>query len=144
MVEVKWKALREAKPSEILVRFLFGGVCTVVATLVAERYGPAAGGLFLAFPAIFPAGATLIESRERKQKRLVGADGTVRGRMAAGSDAAGAALGCIGLAVFGFVVWRFVPNHSSALVVTIATCLWAVIVPLLWELRKRRIFGRTK
>ena len=35
----------------------------------AKRYGPGVAGLFLAFPAIFPAGATLIEKHEKEKKR---------------------------------------------------------------------------
>jgi hypothetical protein len=60
--------------------------------------------LFLAFPAIFSAGASLIESHERRKKREIGKVGTNRGRMAAGSDAAGAAIGYVGLALFGWIV----------------------------------------
>jgi hypothetical protein len=40
---------------------LLGGVVTVVAGLLAKHYGPVFGGLFLAFPAIFPASATLVD-----------------------------------------------------------------------------------
>jgi Protein of unknown function (DUF3147) len=50
------------------VRFLFGGICTVGAGLIARRYGPGIGGLFLAFPAIFPASATLIQTHEKEKK----------------------------------------------------------------------------
>src|ERR1700749_102301 len=87
MIEFRPSALKESKPHEYLLRFLFGGACCVLAGLVAKRYGPEIGGLFLAFPAIFPAGASLIESHERRKKREIGKDGTNRGRMAAGSDA---------------------------------------------------------
>jgi len=38
---------------------------TVIAGLIAFRFGPVVGGLFLAFPAIFPASATLIERHGR-------------------------------------------------------------------------------
>jgi len=54
-------ALRQTKWYEYAVRFLFGGTITVLAGLIAKQYGPTLGGLFLAFPAIFPAGATLVE-----------------------------------------------------------------------------------
>jgi hypothetical protein len=43
------------------LRFVFGGMVTAVTGLIAKKYGPGAAGVFLAFPAIFPAGATLIE-----------------------------------------------------------------------------------
>ena len=38
--------------------FFFGGLITAVAGVIAQRFGPIIGGLFLAFPAIFPASAT--------------------------------------------------------------------------------------
>src|ERR1700761_3386491 len=89
MIKVDLSSLRETKPHEYAMRFLFGGICTVLAGLVAKRFGPAVGGLFLAFPAIFPAGASLIEDHEKKRKAEYGLDGTVRGRLAASIDAAG-------------------------------------------------------
>jgi hypothetical protein len=46
---------------EYAVRFLFGGFITAVAGIIAKEFGPGIGGLFLAFPAIFLASATLIE-----------------------------------------------------------------------------------
>ena len=75
-------------------------MATVLAGLIATHFGPGPGGLFLAFPAIFPATATLIEAHEKKRKAKTGHDGTNRGRMAASIDAAGASLACIGLAGF--------------------------------------------
>ncbi len=50
------------------IRFLFGGLITVAAGIIAKRFGPGIGGLFLAFPAIFPASATLIEKHEKEKK----------------------------------------------------------------------------
>jgi hypothetical protein len=96
--------IKETKPIELGVRFLFRGLCTVAAGLMARRYGPAIGGLFLAFPAILPASATLIQAHEKEKKAQIGSDGTRRGRMSASVDAAGAALGCCGLSYSpGFV-----------------------------------------
>ena len=142
MVELKLSALKETRPHQYLVRFLFGGAATVLAGLVARHYGPAFGGLFLAFPAIFPASVTLIESHEKERKRELGYDGTHRGRMAASIDAAGAALGCLALMGFALVLWRLLPGHSPWLVIPVATALWIVIAFALWELRKQRLFGR--
>src|ERR1039457_5725039 len=53
---------------DFAVRFVFGGIVTALAGLIATRYGPGVAGLFLAFPAMFPAGATLIEKQEREKK----------------------------------------------------------------------------
>ncbi len=64
IVSAKLAALKGIKFHEFALRFLFGGFCTVAAGIVARRFGPEIGGLFLAFPAIFPAGASLIEKHE--------------------------------------------------------------------------------
>ena len=48
---------------------------TVAAGLIAARFGPVIGGLFLAFPAIFPASATLIEKHVRERKEKAGLPG---------------------------------------------------------------------
>src|ERR1700728_4797006 len=55
IVQFKPSALGQTRWYEYLVRFLLGGAMTVVAGLIAARFGPVIGGLFLAFPAIFPA-----------------------------------------------------------------------------------------
>ncbi len=60
IVKASLGSLKEIKPHEVGMRFLFGGACTVAAYLVAKHFGPAVGGLFLAFPAILPASASLI------------------------------------------------------------------------------------
>jgi hypothetical protein len=129
-------SLRETRGHEYIVRFVFGGLCTAIAGVIAKRYGPGIGGLFLAFPAIFPASATMIENHEKKRKAEVGADGTVRGRLAAGIDASGAALGCVGLAAFALIVWRSLMLHSASGVIAVAVVSWATISYLLWEIRK--------
>jgi hypothetical protein len=141
VIEVKLSAVKGTKPHEYLIRFLLGGSATVLAGLLAQRFGPGIGGLFLAFPAIFPATATLLESHERKRKERIGCDGTVRGRMAASIDAAGAALGSIGLCAFAVVLWRLLPRHNAALVIAGAAVVWTLVSCAGWEVRKNRMFG---
>ena len=142
MVEFKLSDIKETKPIELGVRFLFGGLCTVGAGLIASRYGPAIGGLFLAFPAIFPASATLIQAHEKEKKAQIGSDGTRRGRMSASVDAAGSALGCCGLFAFAWISWKALTNFNPAAVITAAIAAWLAVSVLFWEIRKRRIFGR--
>ena len=144
MVRAKLNSLKDTKPHEYVLRFFFGGLCTVMAGLIAKRFGPAIGGLFLAFPAIFPAGATLIEKHEKHQKEKLGFDGTKRGRRAAGIDAAGTSIGCIGLAGFAFVLWRALPNHNPALVILLATLIWLALSITLWRLSRSRILRRIR
>jgi hypothetical protein len=142
MLKVDLSSLRGTRPHEYAMRFVFGGVCTVLAGLIAKRFGPAIGGLFLAFPAIFPAGASLIEDHEKKRKAEHGYDGTVRSRLAASVDAAGASLGCIGLMAFAIILWRGIPGHNAYWVISLATFVWMVLSTTLWALRRKRFFHR--
>jgi hypothetical protein len=125
IVRAKFSTPREGNSSEYLVRFGLGGLATVLAGRVAELFGPSAGGLFLAFPAIFCARATLVEKHERKRKEEKGLKGEERGKDAAALDAAGAGLGGAGLAVFGVVM------------------AWFAAAVLLWRLRRHLRVLRT-
>jgi 4-hydroxybenzoate polyprenyltransferase len=137
-------ALRQTKWHQYAIRFLFGGLITAAAGIIAKQYGPVIGGLFLAFPAIFPAGATLIEKHEKVKKQKAGMSGTVRGRQAASVDAAGAAMGSVGLLVFALLVWEFVSRHRSWIVLLVATAAWLVVSVLIWQIRKRASTMRRK
>jgi hypothetical protein len=140
MIQAKLAALKGIQPHEWIVRFLFGGTVCVLAGLVAKRFGPEIGGLFLAFPAIFPAAASMVEAHEKKHKARVGLDGTNRGRTVAGLDAAGAALGCFGLAGFAITCWLCLPRLGTFAVFALATLVWVVLSVTVWLLRKSRIF----
>jgi hypothetical protein len=138
-IEVDLSALKETKPSEYAVRFLFGGLCTALAALIAKHFGPGIGGLFLAFPAIFPAGASLIESHEKRRKAQANADGTNRGRVAASLDSAGAAVGCVGLLGFAVVLWKGLNTHSAAFTLSVAATVWFLFSYALWTVRASRV-----
>jgi hypothetical protein len=138
IVSAKFAALKGIKFHEFALRFLFGGVCTVAAGIFAKRFGPEVGGLFLAFPAIFPAGASLIEKHERQHKRRIGYDGTGRGRAAASIDAAGASMGCLGLAAFALVIWRTLPQRDPWFAILFASIAWIGVSLTLWLFRKSR------
>ncbi len=135
-VTVDLSVLGKTKWYEYAVRFLFGGIVTVLAGLIAKNFGPGVGGLFLAFPAIFPAGATLIEKHEKQKKEQAGINGTQRGRTAAGVDAAGAAIGTIGLLCFALLVWQLITSYQTWIVLTAATFTWLSVSVLIWHLRK--------
>src|ERR1700761_5090297 len=109
VIKIDLASLRRTKWHDYLVRFLLGGAVTVITGLIAKRFGPVVGGLFLAFPAIFPASATLLDRDQREKKRNAGIAVTLRGRLAVALDARGAALGCIALAGFALLVWRELP-----------------------------------
>jgi hypothetical protein len=135
-IKLDTSGLGQSRWYEYLVRFAFGGVVTVLAGLIAKRFGPEIGGLFLAFPAIFPATATLIEKHEKQKKERAGESGTERGREAAGVDAAGAAMGSIGLAAFALVVWLRLPASRTSIVLIGATLAWFVTSVSVWEFRE--------
>src|SRR5579871_1483261 len=107
VVKFKLSALRRTRWYEIVLRFVFGGLATVGTGMIAKSYGPVVGGLFLAFPAIFPATATLVEKHVREKKQRVHIDGVNRARQAVALEARGAMMGSLGLAVFGLLLWRF-------------------------------------
>ena len=140
IVQAKLASLKGITPHEWVIRFFFGGAVCVMAGLIAKRFGPEIGGLFLAFPAIFPASASMVEAHEKKHKARVGLDGSMRGRTVAGLDAAGTAIGCFGLAGFAFICWQGLPRFNTAAVFGTATIAWAVLSVTIWLLRKSRIF----
>jgi hypothetical protein len=135
-VHFELSALAKTKWYEYAVRFLFGGAITVITGLLAKRYGPVFGGLFLAFPAIFPASATLVEKHERENTQKAGISKTIRGRQAAALDARGAAMGSLGLACFAVVVWKLAPVWNSGLTLLAATVMWLALSILIWRFRK--------
>jgi hypothetical protein len=134
IVQFNPSALRQTRWYEYLVRFALGGAMTVIAGLVAARFGPVVGGLFLAFPAIFPASATLIEKHVREGKEKAGLSGARRGKEAAALDAFGATLGSFGLAAFGLVIWLLM-ERSPPLALILATAAWLAIAVLAWQVR---------
>jgi len=137
-ITINTSTLRQARWYELGVRFLLGGLITVITGLVAQRYGPGVAGLFLAFPAIFPAAATLVAKHEQRRKQQHGMAGVSRGKSAAAVEACGAAMGSVGLLVFAAVVWRLLPEHSPALILAAATAAWAFTAILIWLFRHRR------
>lgn len=129
-------ALRDIRWYQYAVRFALGGAMTAIAGFIAARYGPVIGGLFLAFPAIFPASATLIEKHVRERKEKAGLSGARRGREAAALDAAGAVLGSLGLAAFAVVIWLGI-ERSAPLALLLATAVWLVVAIAAWLVRRR-------
>jgi MFS family permease len=122
---------------------VLGGATTVVAGLIAARFGPLVGGLFLAFPAIFPASATLIEKHVRERKEKAGLSGARRGKEAAALDAAGAMLGSFGLVAFAAVIWWLIDVAALALALALATLVWIAVSVLAWTARRRLRRTRT-
>ena len=134
-IKFHFSSLKTTSWWEHVVRFAIGGAITAIAGILAKKYGPSFGGLFLAFPAIFPSSATMLEKHERQEKEEKGLNPGRRGRDAAAVDARGATLGSIGLMVFAWFVWAVLPNHSAWMIV-VAGVLWFLTSFLLWLGRK--------
>jgi Protein of unknown function (DUF3147) len=139
-IKFEFSALRRTRWYEYALRFFFGGTVTVAAGLIAKRYGPVFGGLFLAFPAIFPASATLVQKHETEKKRNAGIIDSDRGRKAAALDARGAALGSAALACFAAAAWQLLPARSAATSLAVALTIWLAIALFGWRLSRLR-FG---
>jgi hypothetical protein len=90
---------RDVKAKELAIRFGFGAAVSVLAGVVSLAFGPKAGGLFLAFPAILPASATLVEKKE--------------GRRAAAEDLSGAA-----------TAWFLFDRTRPVIVLVVALTTW--------------------
>src|SRR5437016_6724706 len=120
--------LRRTEWWEGVLRFAFGGIVTVLTGLIAKEFGAVVGGLFLAFPGIFPAGITLVERHERSKGR---------GRKVSAVVAAGAVAGSIGLAAFGALAWCALPRLAEWQALLAAMIAWLAVSLLAWFIRFR-------
>jgi Protein of unknown function (DUF3147). len=136
-IHVDKSGLKATRWHELAVRFILGGLITAATGIIGKKYGPGIGGLFLAFPAIFPSSATLIEKHEREKKQRAGVNGEKRARRLVAVDATGAAMGSIGLLAFALLVSELIPSYSPSMVIVAATLLWMAVSTLIWYLRKR-------
>jgi hypothetical protein len=134
-------SLQEGRWSEYAIRFALGGAATVFTGLVSSLYGASIGGLFLAFPAIFCASATLIETHEIRRKREAGLSGQRRGQEAAALDSAGAALGAFGLLAFAAAFLSLV-EASVPIAFMAASLAWLVVSVAAWYARRSARFVR--
>lgn len=141
LIKLNLRALRETRAHEYLTRFLLGGLVTAIAGWLAARFGPVVGGVFLAFPAIYPASATLLDQHEQARKRAAGIPFTIRGRLAAALDARGAALGGLGGIVFALLVWKM---DEPSLPATLFAALvgWLAVSAIAWYVRRRHPCAR--
>ena len=119
MPSVDLGSLAKSRLRDYLLRFAFGGAITAAIGIVTRAYGPAIGGLFLAFPAILPASLTLVQQHQ--------------GRRAAADEARGAILGAMALLIFAAVTLWLAP-FGAALALGAATCAWGITSAALWAL----------
>jgi uncharacterized membrane protein YjfL (UPF0719 family) len=135
-VSLSPSSLKEGRPYEYVVRFALGGAATVFTGFISSRYGAYVGELFLAFPAIFCASATLIEKHEIRHKREVGLDGRRRGAEAAALECAGTVLGAVGMLAFA-LTFSLTVKHSVPTAFIAASLAWAVVSITGWCIRRK-------
>jgi hypothetical protein len=136
-LKLRFDSIKETKPSEYVSRFVFGGVVTVLAGSVAGRYGPVLGGLFLAFPGIFPASVSLVEKHKNMRENAEGKLGIRSARGQASVEATGASAGTLGLVGFAVVLWQGLPNHNFLPVLLTAGAVWIAVSAVFWWTRER-------
>lgn len=140
-VRFSTSSLREGRWYEYVIRFALGGAATVFTGFISSLFGASIGGVFLALPAIFCASATLIETHEIRRKREVALAGERRGREAAALDAAGAALGALGLLAFAIVFSSLVESGVFTAFAS-AALAWLVVSVAAWSARRQWRFVR--
>ena len=133
-VKINFSALSKTEWYQYGVRFLIGGGITASAGILAKKYGPTVGGLFLAFPAIFPASATLIEKHEREKKQKAFINPGFRGQTAVALDAIGATMGAAGLVVFAALGWKLLPLYETWAVLSGITIAWFAVSVVIWRI----------
>jgi len=133
LIRVRLASLKQGRWYEWLVRFALGGLATIATGLLASKFGPAIGGLFLALPAVFCATATLVESHEKRRKRERGLEGAERGRRAAALDAAGASLGSVAMFAFAAVMALLVEQLTWPAFVC-AALAWIIVAGAAWRM----------
>jgi hypothetical protein len=135
-LKLRFDSLKQTKPTEYLSRFVFGGLVTILAGFVADHFGPVIGGLFLAFPGIFPAGVSLVEKHKAQREEAEGKLGTWSARGQASVEAAGASVGTLGLMGFALVLWQGLPMHKFLTIMLMAGATWIAVSWLFWWARE--------
>jgi hypothetical protein len=136
-LKLQFDSLRETTAIQYATRFLFGGTVTVLASLIAEHYGPVIGGLFLAFPGIFPGGIILTEKHKIEREKEVGQEGTRSARGEAAVEATGASCGALGLVAFAMILWKGVEPYGLVPALVCAGAAWTAVSWAAWWLRER-------
>lgn len=116
--------LGKLRARDVAIRFCFGALTSLLAGIVGMAVSPAAGGLFLAFPAILAASLTLVERKD--------------GRQAARHDAGGAVLGAVALIAFALLGSLLLSSLGLG-GLACATAGWCCVSFALYLVRRRGI-----
>ena len=109
---IKLGKLKDIRLRDLGVRFLAGGVTSIVAGLISYGISARVGGFLLAFPAILAASLTLVEEQEDSAE--------------AREDSRGAALGGCAMAAFAAVAALTLAHVASPLALALAAAAWAI------------------
>jgi len=112
-IRINLEAARQVRARDLLVRFVFGAITSAVAAVMSLAFGPRAGGLFLAFPAILAATLTLIEDEESASE--------------AREDARGAVVGSIALVLFAACAAALFGEIAGGLALAGASGAWCLV-----------------
>jgi hypothetical protein len=121
--------LRKVRFRDCAIRFAFGAAISVVAGVVALRFGHKIGGVFLAFPAILPASLTLVAHKESDHHASINAEGAV--------------LGGIALVGFSLTAYLFLPR-IGAWALLVAGAIWAMVAVALYFIARRWLASEDK
>jgi hypothetical protein len=128
-VAFQLERVRELRGRDLFVRALFGASASAAAAGVTIAFGPRAGGIFLAFPAILAASVTLIEDEDTAAEAREDARGAIVG---AGALVAFAAIGAV---LFGVL--------PGGIVLALAAATWSLIaLGTYWAVWSRRRASR--
>jgi hypothetical protein len=124
-IKLTAKGITEARPRDLIVRFVAGAITSIVAGAITLAAGSRAGGILLAFPAILAASMTLIEEQEDGHE--------------AREDSRGAVLGGCGMLAFAAVVALTLGTLPGAASLALASVAWTVVAVggymLIWRRR---------
>jgi hypothetical protein len=129
------QGLKDKKPQDYMVRFVFGASISLIAALVSLKY-QLFGGVFLAFPAILPASLTLVERDS--------------GRKEASIDAEGAIIGAVGQMAFALVAAFGIEPLGAITALMMAAVSWLLVAVTIysavmgWRAAKARQPRRTE
>lgn len=112
--------LRKIQPRAYLIRFLFGGVISVIALLIGHWTTQPFGGVFTAFPAILLASLTLIGKDDGKEQ--------------AAEDAEGGVLGAVAFVCAAIFITLTITHIAGIVSLLAALLLWALIAISLYLL----------
>jgi uncharacterized membrane protein (GlpM family) len=108
--KLDFSQLKQIKWSDFAIRFLFGGIVSVLAAFIAQLTDGRVGGIITAFPAILMASLTIINKLE--------------GRHAAEETARGGIVGAVALVITTIVLVLTLGILSGLLSLLVALVVW--------------------